>query len=121
MTLKLQIITFLISLIIFVTVFELIRKRKLKVIYSFSWMLAALILLIFTIWSNLIDIISDLVGIDYAPSLLLLIGFILGSLIILHLTIIISEQSKLIKNLYKEQSIIKLQIKHLKDNRKQDK
>ena len=108
MTFKLQIITFLISLIIFITVFELIRRRKLKVIYSFFWMFTSLILLIFTIWKNLINIISNLVGIDYAPSLLLLIGFILGSLIILHLTIVISQQSKLIKNLYKELSIIKL-------------
>jgi hypothetical protein len=115
MTFKLQTITFIISLIIFLSVIELIRKRKLKVIYCFFWLLTSFILLILTIWKNLVDIISDLVGINYAPSLLLLIGFILGSLIILHLTIIISQQSKLIKDLYKELSILKLDIKLLQN------
>lgn len=114
MTFKLQIITLIISLIIMLVVIELIRKRKLKVFYSFFWLFASLILFILTIWKNLVNIISDVVGIDYAPSLLLLIGFILGGLIILHLTVIISQQSKLIKELYKELSIIKLDIKQFR-------
>ena len=118
MTFKLQMITSIISLIIILAVVELIRTRKLKVIYSFFWLFTSLILFIFTIWKNLVNIISDVVGIDYAPSLLLLIGFVLGGLIILHLTVIISQQSKLIKELYKELSILKLDIKLFKKQQK---
>lgn len=120
MTLKLQIITFLIAVFIIVIVFVLIRSKKLKVIYSIFWLFSSFVLLIFTIWGNFVNIIADIFGIDYAPSLLLLIGFLLGGMIILHLTIIISQQSKLIKELYEEFSILKLNIQKLRKQTKQE-
>lgn len=60
-----------------------------------------------------------MVGIDYAPSLLILVGSILGGMIVLHLTIIISQQSMLIKDLYKELSLVKQGMRKIEKNEKQ--
>ncbi|MCK4655414.1 MAG: DUF2304 domain-containing protein, partial [candidate division Zixibacteria bacterium] len=81
-----QIISILASIFIIVFILSLIRQRKLREEYSIMWLVGSLALILFSIWRGLLDIIANLVGVVYAPAILLLIGIFFGVVMFLHFT-----------------------------------
>ncbi|MHC4544018.1 MAG: DUF2304 domain-containing protein [Planctomycetota bacterium] len=110
--LKIQIITGAVSILVLVIVFELIRRRRLKEEYALLWLLSGAIILIFSIFPNLLIIISRAMGMFYLTALFV-ISFIFLLLIVLHFSIVISRLSERNKELTQELSIMDFRFKEL--------
>ncbi len=66
----------LVAIITIVFIYRNVRKNQISQDESILWMIGAVVILIFGIWPELIIILADAVGIDYAPSLLFLLGLL---------------------------------------------
>ena len=110
--LKIQIITGIISVSILIIVFELIRRGKLKEEYSLLWLLSGVVILVFSIFPNLLNILSRLLGLYYLTTLFV-VSFLFLLLIVLHFSTVISRLSEKNKNLAQELSILNFRFKEL--------
>ena len=102
-----QIVAIIFSLGIFVGIVDLIRRRMLKEQYAILWLISAIVLLILSVWRQLLDRIAYVLGVAYAPSLLFLVAFVFLLLIVLHFSVIISNISEKNKRLSQEIAILK--------------
>jgi hypothetical protein len=109
---RIQIIATVVSFLIFFSVFNLIRRRKLKTEYSLIWLSVSVAFIVFSLWKNSIDWLAAILGIDYAPSVLFLVLLAGIVLILIKFSIIISDQAERIKVLTQELGLIKLELEH---------
>lgn len=107
MPLKSKIIVFALSLILFIFVFRLITKRKMRIEHSILWLIVSLVLIAMTLWQRLADQIAHLVGIDYPPSLYFTIAIIFALVMLFYYSVEISKLKEQNKTLNQEFSIIK--------------
>ena len=96
---RVQIVSILAMALLFVLVFELVRRRRLMERYALLWLFSAAVLLTLAVWRDALDLFANAVGIFYAPSALfaLALGFIL--MLLLHFSLVISrlaDQSKVL-------------------------
>lgn len=110
--LRIQIITGMVSILLLIIVFELIRRRRLKEEYSLLWLLSGVIILTFSIFPNLLLIISQALGMFYL-TVLFVISFLFLLLIVLHFSTVISQLSERNKELTQELSILDFRFKEL--------
>ena len=102
-----QIVAIIFSLGIFVGIIDLIRRGMLKEQYAILWLISAIVLLILSVWRQLLDKIAYVLGVAYAPSLLFLVAFVFLLLIVLHFSVIISNLSEKNKRLSQEIALLK--------------
>lgn len=113
---RIQFISIVISLSMFLFVFNLVRKRKLKTEYSLIWLIVSIVFIVFSLWKNGIDWLAGVMGIAYAPSvlfLLLLFGIIM---LLIEFSLIISKQAEKIKILAQEIGLIKHELEQKIEN-----
>lgn len=86
-----QILAIIISLLLLLGLFLLIRKKKLREEYSILWIVIFTVFLFFSVFRGSIDYLSSWLGIHYQPAALFLL--LIASLFLLsfHFSIIISE------------------------------
>ena len=108
--LKIISILFIISIAVIITLF--VKKNKILVKYSIVWYSSCILLILFTLFPNLLGWFTHLFGIEVASNFIfaLLIGFLF--IISVSLTIIVSEQKEQIRNLIQEISILKSAVKN---------
>ncbi|MFT7614799.1 MAG: hypothetical protein ACI9J3_003785 [Parvicellaceae bacterium] len=85
---------------------RLIIKGKLREEYSILWFVLGIVLLVFSIWRDGLDIIADALGVDYAPSLLFMFGILVIIMFLVHLSVVSSKQHKQIKELSQELGLL---------------
>jgi hypothetical protein len=90
---KLQIVAIVASSTLVLIVFELLRRRRLIERYALLWLGSSLLLLILSIWTGLLKIVSDAVGIVYPPNALFVIAFGFVLVLLLHFSLAISRLS----------------------------
>ncbi len=110
--LKIQVITGSVSILLIVIVFELIRRRRLEEEYSLLWLLSGIVILIFSIFPKLLDVISKMMGTYYLTTLFV-VSFLFLLLIVLHFSTVISQLSKKNKELTQELSILDFKFREL--------
>lgn len=110
--LKIQIIIGTVSILLLLIVFELIRRGRLKEEYSLLWLLSGVVILTFSIFPNLLGIISRMMGMYYLTALFV-ISFLFLLLIVLHFSTVISKLSERNKELTQELSILEFRFKQL--------
>ena len=110
--LKIQIITGAVSILLLGIVFELIRRRRLKEEYALLWLLSGLVILTFSIFPNLLDIISKAIGMFYLTTLFI-ISFLFLLLIVLHFSTVLSRLSEKNKVLTQELSVLDFKFREL--------
>ncbi|WP_051323882.1 DUF2304 domain-containing protein [Candidatus Solirubrobacter pratensis] len=96
---RIQIVAILVTAGLFVTVFELVRRRALMERYALLWLFASALLLGLAVWRNLLERIASAVGIFYAPSALFVIAFGFVLVMLLHFSLSTSrlaEQNKVL-------------------------
>lgn len=94
----------------------LVKTRKLKIEYSILWILSLIIILAFSFWVRLLNIIANFLGVAYPPSLIIIAVIILGIFILLNLTQILSKLSNDKKNIMQEFVIYKAREYQKKSN-----
>lgn len=111
-----QIFAILFSVAVLVGVVDLIRRGMLKEQYAILWLASAIVLLLLSLWRELLDDIAHAIGIAYPPSLLFLVAFIFLLLIVLHFSVIISDLSEKNKRLSQEVSLLRTMFEEYKKN-----
>lgn len=112
---KLQVVAIIASLGLLGFVLELIRRKRLKEEYSLLWLFMGSIFLFLSIWRGGLEVIANLVGVDYPPSALLMI-LLLGVFgILMHYSTVISKLTEKNKELVQEISLLKHDFENLKD------
>ena len=110
--LRIQIMVGTVSVLLLIIVVELIRRRKLKEEYSLLWLLSGLMILIFSIFPNLLLIISRTIGTYYLTTLFIA-SFLFLLLIVLHFSTVVSQISEKNKELTQELSILDFRFREL--------
>lgn len=97
-------------LFMFITI-ELIRRQKLREQYAILWLLLGIVMATFSFFPQLLQNISDLVRIHYAPSLLFLVGLMFSLIFIMHLTIVISKLQGKLTRLIQEVALLQERLR----------
>lgn len=106
-----QIISFLIGLLILLTVIFLIITGRLKERYSLLWLISATGICILSLSRRLLEYVSLTLGIYYPPSLLFLAGVLFLLLLNISLTVTISRLSSRVDTLAQEIALLKGEVK----------
>ena len=90
---KLQIVAIAASSTLVLIVFEMLRRRRLIERYALLWLGSSLVLLLLSIWTGLLEIVANAVGIVYPPNALFMIAFGFVLVLLLHFSLAISRLS----------------------------
>ena len=88
---RVQIVAILVSALLLVGLFELVRQRRLLERYALLWMGCALTLLVLSVWTGLLEKLANAVGIYYAPSALFVFAFGFILILLLHFSVAVSR------------------------------
>jgi hypothetical protein len=89
--LRVSILAAIASVILFLTILELIRRRRLRERYALLWLLTAVVMLGLSLWRGGLDVVASLVGIYYPPSALFVLGSLFILVVLLHYSTVISS------------------------------
>lgn len=108
---KLKITLFIFSIIMLIVTSIVLKKGRIPIKYSLLWYLAAIIILLVSIFPMILEYFQELFGFETLSNLV--IGILISILLFLTmaLTVIISGQSKKITLLMQEVSILKSKVK----------
>lgn len=109
---KAQIIALVVTFAIFLFVLDLVRRRRLSERYAIVWMLAALALLILSIWTGGLDAIADLMGIQEPANAIFIIAFAVGFLLLLNFSVVSSRLGEESKVLAQEVARLEQELRH---------
>jgi len=88
-----QLASIVFAVLVFVLVFEMVRRRHLHERYAILWLGAAFALLVLAVWIGLLKDISDLVGIKTPSNAFFVIAFGFLLLLVLHFSSVVSKLS----------------------------
>lgn len=95
------------ALLLLVVILELVRSRRLQERYALLWMMTSIVLLVFALWRDGLNVLARTVGIAYPPSALFLLGAFFILIVLLHYSTVISELAE--RNLVLAQRIALLE------------
>lgn len=101
-----------ISLLIFIII--LIRQHRLKEEYSLLWLFFTFFFMLFSIWREGLEWVSEIVGIAYPPAALFLILIMALYVIMIEFSLIISKQSDRIKLMGQNIGLMKQEISEMR-------
>lgn len=91
---------------------ELIRRRKIEERYALLWLLLGVVMTLFSFAPGLLDRLSRLLQVHYAPSLLFLLGLLFSLAFIMHLTMVISRMHRRVTRLAQEVAILQEELEY---------
>src|SRR4030043_1460256 len=115
MLIKIQIIVGLLSMILLLITFELIRKKRLREEYAILWLFTGIVVLVFSLWPEFLlsQFFVRITGIFYL-SAVVLIAFFFLLLIVFHFSVVISKLTNQNKELAQRYAILELEFREFK-------
>jgi len=81
-----------VSLLLLLVVFELIRSRRLRERYAILWLATGLVLVALSVWRDGLNTIARWFGVStYPPAVLFAIGLLFVIIVLLHYSTVISK------------------------------
>jgi hypothetical protein len=108
---KAQIVAVVATLAIFLLILELVRRRRLAERYALLWMLAAIALLVLAIWTDGLDVIADLMGIQEPANAIFILAFGVIFILLLHFSVATSRLAEETKILAQENARLDLELR----------
>lgn len=99
---RIQIAAVAVTLLLFLAVLELVRRRRLIERYALLWMVLAATLLVLAIWTDLLSWATNLVGIEVPANGLFIAAFGVAFLLLLHFSVATSRLAEETKILAQE-------------------
>lgn len=99
MSLSLRIELIVIALAFLFIIVRSINRKKLRIQYSFAWLMIALALLVAAFFPNIPVWLCGITGIETPSNLVYLLGILVLLLISFHQTLLLSRQAEQIKKL----------------------
>ena len=115
-----QYIAIFVSISLFLYIFYLVRKKKIKEEYSLLWLASSFIFIVFSIWRHGLEFFAKLMGIAYPPAALFLILMLAIFLILIEFSINISRLTENNKILAQELALLKNKIEALETEKPAD-
>jgi hypothetical protein len=92
--LKVSIAATVVSLLLLLVVFELIRSRRLRERYALLWLATGVVLVVLSAWRGGLNTIASWFGVrGYPPAVLFAIGLLFVIIVLLHYSTVISRLS----------------------------
>jgi hypothetical protein len=92
--LKVSIAATIVSLLLVLVVFELIRSRRLRERYALLWLVTGVVLVVLSAWRSGLNTIAGWLGVrGYPPAVLFAVGLLFVILVLLHYSTVISRLS----------------------------
>ena len=107
----LRILIAILSFLLLVAIFELIRRGKLLEKYSFLWLAVGVFALIFGIWPDSLTFVSSLLKLHHL-TVMLMVTFLFLLSIVLHYSVAISQLDKKNKELTQKLALIETGMKN---------
>jgi hypothetical protein len=98
------------SLVTFVLILELVRRRRLREEYAWLWLLTAGTMIVLVVWFRLLVRITHLVGAVTPINTLLLFAVLFLFAIAVHYSVIVSRLTIQVKNLAQELALVSARI-----------
>ncbi len=102
-----RLIAILGSIILALVVVGLVRKGFLKAGYSLLWFLMATAILVLSLFSPALFILSNILGVYYAPAAIFAVLLLILILISIHFSVVISRHERRIKTMAQEIALLK--------------
>lgn len=113
LTHRIQVFSIIGSLLLFIFILKLVKRKKLKEEYSLLWLGFGGIFIALSIFKPLLEVVANMLGILYAPAALLLILVLSVFFILIQFSVVISKLAEGNKNLIQEVGILKAELKKL--------
>jgi hypothetical protein len=115
MLIKIQIIVGLLSMILLLITFELIRKKRLREEYAILWLFTGIVVLVFSLWPEFLlsQFFVRITGIFYL-SAVVLIAFFFLLLIVFHFSVVISKLAGQNKEIAQRYALLEMEFKELR-------
>lgn len=120
MSIRIRIFAILLLLIYFYVIIKLLRKQKLALKYSLVWIFSWILMLIVSIYPNILDIFARLLKIKVASNGLFALCIFTAFAIMLSLTVVISDFANRIKSIVQRLSIMENRIRKLESKSNED-
>ncbi len=116
MPIQQQIFSLLLSVIVFVFIVDMVRKRRLHEEYSVLWLLTSVVMFVLVVRYDWLVALTTFIGAGLPTSTLFLCAIIFLMLLSVQFCIKISRLTDQVKNLSQENALMQLEIKHLAQN-----
>ena len=110
MTIQLRIILIILILLSLLLFFHRIKGQKLALQYSLSWLILLAVLLLVTIFPDILTILAHAAGIELPINMVFFLGFVFILLIIYNLTSAISRMANEIKDLTQRLALLEKKL-----------
>lgn len=117
---RLQAVAIAVTAILFLIVFEMVRRRRLMERYSLLWMFAALVLLLLAVFTGLLTEISQVVGIATPSNALFATAIAFMIMLLLHFSATISQLTDQSKILAQRLAVTEQRVRQLEAERPGD-
>ncbi len=91
MTISQRLIAAIASLIVMVVIVDLVRRRRLREEYALLWLGSALLILLVSLFSNVVTWLARVLGIAHPAYALFVIALLLGMVLAIHFTVVLSK------------------------------
>lgn len=115
MTVGLRVVSILIGAFLFIFIIELVRRRKLGEEYAWLWLITGMVVVLLSVWYDLLVFVSGLIGGILPSSVLFFFGMIFLLLISIHHSVKISRLSDQVKTLTQEIALKSISRKGLEE------
>jgi hypothetical protein len=110
-----QLFVVLAGLAIMTFVLYLVRHKRLREQYALLWILASLVLVLSAVFSDLVEKLSHVLGIDYPPAFLFLIAILMILVLQIHFSTVISNLREQNTALIQDLGIVTTQLRELRN------
>ncbi len=107
MSFKARLISVLLGIAVLALISFLVRRRRIYNIYAITWFLFSLLFICMGIFPGFVETLAAMLGIYFTPAAILVVAVGGTMAIVLHLSIIVSEQHKQIRQFEKEIALLK--------------
>jgi hypothetical protein len=111
---RLQIVAWVVSAVLLLTVFELVRRRKLTEEYSFLWILASLALFGLSARREILYTVARWLGVSDPLMVLVMLLIAMTVVASLCFSVIVSRQRQQIERLIEETTILSAELRDLR-------
>ena len=108
-----KIFALLVSVLVFMFIIDMVRKRRLREEYSVLWLATSVVMFVLVLRYEWLVFLTRLIGATTSTTTLFLFALIFLILLSVQFCIKISRLTDQVKNLSQENALIKLEIEHL--------
>ena len=108
---KAQIFALIGTLAFFLLILELVRRRRLVERYALLWMGVAIVLLVLSVWTDGLDVLADVIGIEEPANAIFILAFGAAFMLLLNFSVATSRLSEETKILAQEAARLEQELR----------